>query len=657
MRVILLFILFIPPVLGDEIKAFLEQYRAKYDLPGIVAGYALPGRAGAVAAGHSDEQVPLTVCDKLLSGSIGKTYVSAVALQLVAEGKLDLDAKISRYLGEEAWFPRLANSADVTVRMLMNHTSGIKEHVYNPEFGEAAASQTDRIWKPEEIVAFALDTEPLFPAGEGWAYADTNYIVLGMVIEKLTGRPYYESLKQRVLVPLGLNDTLPSDRRDIPGLVAGYAGPQSPFKKPGKTMHHGKLTVNPQIEWCGGGLACTTLDLARWALALYQGKAFTEELLEPLLQCVSAQTGPGDRYGLGVQIWKSRHGDCYGHGGWFPGYISCMGYYPDLNLAVAVQINTDMVPKGSTVLRDLMDGVAQRLQEIVFATFAGDDEQARHALVLADSIRTFGGAYRHAPIRIYVPAALKGIEEKAKALRAVVRTSRAPDEALRFPFAAKVFAAAQAESEAGAPILAWLDEDTVVLSEPCCFLLDEGTSLGYRPVMHRNIGSLLASPPDEFWSRVYDRLSVPEDRLFAMVTPADQVTIRPYFNAGLLVVRPERGILGQWARCFPKLYQDAALVEMCRKDQLKAVFLHQAALVGAVLGKVKREEMLELSPEVNYPLFFQENFQAKKTFNSIEGLVTIRYDVYFRNPRPGWDERLKGPADRITWLKDRLDAN
>jgi hypothetical protein len=244
-------------------------------------------------------------------------------------------------------------------------------------------------------------------------------------------------------------------------------------------------------------------------------------------------------------------------------------------------------------------------------------------------------------------------------LDADVRVSEAPPAALRYPLAGKVFAAARAESSAvgRAGVLAWLDEDTVVLEEPRDFRLPRGVSLGYRPVMHKRIASLHAEPPDGFWSRVYEKLGVSPSAAFPMVTPADSQVVRAYFNAGLLVVRPERGILRHWVEAFPVLYGDTAIVRMCRQDRVKALFLHQAALAGAILHDVKRAEMRELPASYNFPLFFKEMYGARREFHSIAGVVTMRYDTYFRDPAPDWRERLQGPPEVVAWLGARLGGS
>jgi hypothetical protein len=102
------------------------------------------------------------------------------------------------------------------------------------------------------------------------------------------------------------------------------------------------------------------------------------------------------------------------------------------------------------------------------------------------------------------------------------------------------------------------------------------------------------------------------------------------------------------------LYRDPALVEMCRKDQRTRVFLHQAALSGAIMNHLKRDEMALLSEGYNYPIFFEQMYGAEKEFNGLEGVVTLRYDVYFRNPAPDWSKKLKGPTATVAWLAERL---
>ena len=298
--------------------------------------------------------------------------------------------------------------------------------------------------------------------------------------------------------------------------------------------------------------------------------------------------------------------------------------------------------------------------EYVFATFADGQEALDNIYYLVESVREFGGKLKDAPVWVYIPDDLEmpvaDIRNRFTSIGAEIKIGHTPEDARWLYFSGKTYAAGDAETEAAgkAKILIWMDEDTIVLQEPAGFMLDPNTSFAYRPVMHNRSGSLYSEPPSAFWQRIYDDLKVKDADLFSMVTPADKQTVRAYFNAGLLVVRPEKGILRKWGQDFTTLWQDTVLAKACREDVEKRIFLHQTALVGAVLNTLKQPEMIELGMSYNYPLFFHQMFEAATEFESIDGIVTMRYDVYFRNPDPKWAERLKGPQDKVSWLKERL---
>lgn len=374
-RTIALILLLILPVCanasgrGDKlarirqaVQAKLNELHAGAQWPGATVGFVLAdGSAASVSVGLSDveNKTPLKPADRMLAGSIGKTFVAAATLQLAQEGKLNLDDKIERWFGREQWFERLPNAKTITVRMLMNHTSGIPEHVLNQRFIADLKKDPDRVWKPEELIAYVLDSPPLFPAGAGWSYADTNYILVGMIFERITKKDLYQEVNRRLLKPLKLANTAPSDRRSIPGVITGYSRPGSPFGFEGRVITDGKFIINPQMEWTGGGFASTAEDLARWAKALYEARAFGKPYLDQMLNAVEAKTGKGDKYGLGVQVRQSEWGISYGHGGWFPGYLSEMEYFPDHKFAVAIQFNTDAGRKLQRPLRAFIADVAR----------------------------------------------------------------------------------------------------------------------------------------------------------------------------------------------------------------------------------------------------------------------------------------------------------
>jgi D-alanyl-D-alanine carboxypeptidase len=332
--------------LRGRLQAILDDIYEAGQFPGATAAIALPdGSTLAFAVGYSDStrHVLMLSSDRMLQGSVGKTYFAAVATQLVGEGLLDLDAQASDYLGDRPWFSRIPNASSITVRNLMNHTSGVMRYEFKEQFVTDLRADPDRHWEPEDLVAYVLDEEPSFAAGQGWEYSDTNYILLGMIIEEITGRDLYAEVESRLLTPLGLRNTVPSDGRTIPGLVQGYAGAGNPFTGTDEVLlADGRFVINPQFEWAGGGFASTTEDLARWAKAVYEGDAFSPDLLDRVLDGVPARLGPGARYGLGVIIMNTPLGTSYGHSGFFPGYLTDVAYFPQQRIAVAFQVNTSV---------------------------------------------------------------------------------------------------------------------------------------------------------------------------------------------------------------------------------------------------------------------------------------------------------------------------
>lgn len=337
--------------LDVRLQARLDSLHRAGRFIGASAGVALPdGRVIALAAGMSDTaaRTPLRPTDRMLAGSVGKTFFAALALRLVQEGRLDLDAPIARYLGTEPWFDSLPNARRITGRQLMNHTSGLVRYELDPRFLADLAAQPDRTFAPLEELRYLFGAPAPFAPGEGWDYSDTNYIVLGMIAERILGTPAYDEMLRRFVRPLGLAGTVPQDGPVIPGLAQGYAGRENPFGPFDAVLRDGRFAINPQFEWAGGGWATTGGDLARWAKALYEGEAIDSALLHrEVLQGVPApMLGPNARYGLGVIIRQTPLGPTWGHSGFFPGYLTELRYYPQLRLAVAVMVNQNRPAMG-----------------------------------------------------------------------------------------------------------------------------------------------------------------------------------------------------------------------------------------------------------------------------------------------------------------------
>ena len=323
----------------DQLKAILQQkidsVRQAIDIPSMAFSCILPsGEQITISSGMKPGQ-------RMLAGSTGKTFFASLALHLVNAGKLSLDEKVSHYLGKEAWYAKVQNAETITVRMLMNHTTGIEEYYELGNFMETLISNPDKKWTPEECISYTLGRPALFAAGTDWGYADTNFLVLGLVVQSITSKEAYKQIDEYFIKPNKLINTEPSVKRDLRDLVTGISGPNSPFKISGPVLVENKMLINPQMEWAGGGYISNTTDLARWARIYYDANWLSDDIRKQMRTGVAAKTGRNHQYGLGMQIRPSTLGISYGHGGWFPGYLTEMDYFPDKNLSVAVQLSTD----------------------------------------------------------------------------------------------------------------------------------------------------------------------------------------------------------------------------------------------------------------------------------------------------------------------------
>ena len=338
------------PAISTQLQAMLEDFHDRYAFPGATAAIVLPdGTLVTAATGLADVEAArvMTPETPMLAASIGKTFVAATVLALESEGSLSRADLLSMHLGDRPWFDALPNADTITINHLLHHTSGLPDHVHLPEFQQAWAGLAtgEGDFDPERLVAFVAGEAPLFEAGTPWAYSDTGYVLLGLVIGAVTGRPWQEAVITRFLEPLDLTGTIPSDRPDLPGLAIGYVAPDNPFGMPERTADvEGRLLWTPAVESAGGGFASTSADLARWGYLLFGGAAMDPPYLDRLLDGVPVDPdAPGILYGAGVAIHaETPNGPVYGHGGWIPAYVSSLRHYADHDVTVAFQINTDI---------------------------------------------------------------------------------------------------------------------------------------------------------------------------------------------------------------------------------------------------------------------------------------------------------------------------
>lgn len=274
--------------------------------------------------------------------------------------------------------------------------------------------------------------------------------------------------------------------------------------------------------------------------------------------------------------------------------------------------------------------------------------------LLVESLRTFGGSLAGEP---FLMLTLKGKPLKKKTLKTFseldveIAELEMDQEALNFPLSMVPHGAATAEKivQGRTGLMAWLLPDTLILNEPGAFQLPSHSQLGIRPVHHQNIGSTYSQPPDVFWQRIYQHCDVPEDHLFRMET-CYRETIRPYFNAGILVTRPENELMGHWLETFQRTFQHPDFVPFFKKRKY-AIFMHQAILAGVILNRLQQNHLVELPESYNYPLHMHQNYPAERQPTSLNQLITARYER--RKLLPGFLDTIKVVPPLLDWLQEK----
>lgn len=296
---------------------------------------------------------------------------------------------------------------------------------------------------------------------------------------------------------------------------------------------------------------------------------------------------------------------------------------------------------------------ADLMKKIIFAwTMATSGSDLRTPL-LAASIRTFAGTFSASPIWMLVPNIENNLSKELKdqllSLDIQIIPFSVDHEILKFPFGGYVLATATAESLARnkTEFLVWLNSDTLVFDEPTQFLLDNNKNLGYRPVHHTLVGSIYGAPIDPFWELIYRKCGVMEEKIFPMKTHVDHNTLRPYFNAGCLIIRPQTGLFQAWWKSFNELYQDPSIEKFYETNQLYRIFIHQAILVGVILSTMDPQELQEL-PFNYYPLHLYFESPSEYQPQNLNELITARYEEIPILDTVPLQEHIK------SWLKAQL---
>lgn len=324
------------PELQRRIEEVVDEVMAENGIPGAIVAVEVPGEGSWITAkGLADVEAgrPMDISYLFRVGSITKTFTATAVLQLVDEGRLSLDDT----LDELEIQPAVPYSDVITVRMLLNHTSGIFDYTGDEGFQEAQDENLLQKWTPEEMVAAAASHEPCFQPGQGWEYSNTNYVLLGMIVERTTGNSFGDEVEERFTGPLGLSDTCMPDGPDIRGEHSqGYAcagdleddpegGPQE--------LVDVTTAIDPSWAWAAGAMISDLEDLRAWVKALAEGDLLSEEVQAERLQMVEAWQGSD--YGLGIAAYEG----FLGHPGDIPGFSSAMFYNPESGATVVMTLN------------------------------------------------------------------------------------------------------------------------------------------------------------------------------------------------------------------------------------------------------------------------------------------------------------------------------
>lgn len=318
------------PSNGDEIDdcaamatAFREAFEAQTanlaPFGGVVAAVDTMCGTWRAAAGRADETTTMTPDHLVRIGSVTKTYTAGIVLRMAAQGTLSLDQRLAN------WFPSFPNARDITIRMMLEHSSGIANLTDDRAFMMEVLRDPTRVWTPADLIAEAAVLQPNFAPGTSRAYSNTNYILLGAIVEAVTGVTYGDVLDNRILATHELGDTILEDGRPLARLARGYDSSGEDITD----------IIHPTVRWAAGAIAATATDVAKWGRFHYGSDVPDVDL------GATVQELPGV-------------GTVYGHGGSAPGFSSRLMYSLEKDRSVAVTCTND---------RTLADRLATALLE------------------------------------------------------------------------------------------------------------------------------------------------------------------------------------------------------------------------------------------------------------------------------------------------------
>jgi len=314
-------------VCADAVDDYVEKQRSLQNVPGISIAVVRDGKIEKTRGyGMADVELSVPATEKSVYqwASVTKQFTAAAILLLIRDGKLSLNDPVSRYYAKSPpeW-------SDVTVRHLLTHTSGIASYTDLPDFSKSARKD----YEPDELLALVTDRPLDFTPGEQWHYNNSAYFLLGLIIEKVSGRSYNDFLAERIFKPLGMETARVNRQFEIiPNRATGYEYRSNLLQR--------AEFVSPTQPFSAGALVGTVLDLAKWDAALYMDKLLPNSVREEMWTPVMLNNGKTQPYGYGWQLGDIRDHRWVGHGGGIFGFSTFILRLLDDRLTVIVLCNS-----------------------------------------------------------------------------------------------------------------------------------------------------------------------------------------------------------------------------------------------------------------------------------------------------------------------------
>ena len=342
-----------------QMQETLDKGIKKYDVHGVSATVIFPDdHIWTGTSGVSHDTVTMKPDMLFAVGSVTKNIVAALTLKLVEENRLSLEDPISKWLPSYAFVDSM-----ITIRQLLNHTSGIYMFWENQKLWDALKEDRAKFWTPEEVLQYIK--EPHFAPGEGWRYSNTNYLLMAMIIKKVTGTGLSDQFRKYFWQPLSIDDVYLSQEEVIPDNQAHVYGDNFEFGESDRDITFLPRASHESIGYGSSGIFISSKNLARWSHAIFTGKVLNQQSMNQMLQFIEFRAVANMRaYGLGTQVYDKRftYGkEAIGHGGGNIGTTTYMVYFPEYHISIVVMVNAfptkaiDVITKGliKIILNDL----------------------------------------------------------------------------------------------------------------------------------------------------------------------------------------------------------------------------------------------------------------------------------------------------------------